>query len=281
MIPAQFDYTVAESVDQAIALLAGDEEAKLLAGGHSLLPLMKTRLARPSMLIDISRVPELRGVSRDGDQLVIGALTRQHDLERDPLLLEHCPLVAQTAAQVGDPQVRHAGTIGGSLAHADPASDLPAVVLALDAELVARGPGGERRIAAAEFFAGFFTSALAHDEILVAIRVPVTDGAGTAYVKFSQRAIDWAIVAVTAVVRHSGGVIEDARIALTNMGTVPVRASACEAALAGASGDGIAAAAALADQGTSPPDDTFATAGYRRHLAQVLTRRAVAQAMAG
>lgn len=281
MIPAQFDYTVADSVDQAIALLAGDEEAKLLAGGHSLLPLMKTRLARPSRLIDISRVQELRGVCRDGDHLVIGALTRQHDLERDPLLLEHCPLVAQTAAQVGDPQVRHAGTIGGSLAHADPASDLPAVVLALDAELVARGPAGERRIPAADFFQGFFTSALAHDEILVSIRVPVTDGAGTAYVKFSQRAIDWAIVAVAAVVRHSGGVVSEARIGLTNMGTSPVRARACEAALAGASGDGIAAAAALADQGTSPPDDTFATAGYRRHLAQVLTRRAVEQAMAG
>jgi carbon-monoxide dehydrogenase medium subunit len=240
---------------------------------------MKTRLARPSLLIDVARVPGLTGVSRDGGTITIGAMTRWHDLERDPVLREHCPIVADASGQVGDPQVRHAGTIGGSVAHADPASDLPTVLLALDAEFVARGPGGERTIAATDMFQGFFESALAHDEILTAIRVPVLDGTGSAYVKFNQRAIDWAIVAVAAVVTHSGGTISRARIALTNMGTTPVRASAAEAAMAGASGDAIAAAAALADQGTDPPADTFAGADYRRHLARVLTLRAVEQAM--
>lgn len=279
MIPAEFDYRVAGSVEEAIGLLSGNEDAKLIAGGHSLIPLMKTRLARPSMLIDMARVPGLTGVSRDGDTLTIGAMTRWHDLERDPLLREHCAIVADASGQVGDPQVRHAGTIGGSVAHCDPASDIPAVLLALDATIVARGPGGERDIPASQCFEGFFQSALAHDEVLTAIRVPVLDGAGSAYVKFNQRAIDWAIVAVAAVVRHAGGTVSEARIALTNMGTTPVRASAAEAAMAGASGDGIAAAAALADQGTDPPEDTFASADYRRHLARVLTLRAVERAM--
>ncbi|MFN8123269.1 MAG: xanthine dehydrogenase family protein subunit M [Thermoleophilia bacterium] len=279
MIPAEFDYRVAGSVEEAIGLLSGNEDAKLIAGGHSLIPLMKTRLARPSLLIDVARVPGLTGVSRDGDTLVIGAMTRWHDLERDPVLREHCAIVADASGQVGDPQVRHAGTIGGSVAHADPASDLPTVLLALDATFVARGPNGERSIAAGDMFRGFFESALAHDEILTSIRVPVLDGMGSAYVKFNQRAIDWAIVAVAAVVRHSGGTVSEARIALTNMGTTPVRASAAEAAMAGASGDAIAAAAALADQGTDPPEDTFAGADYRRHLARVLTLRAVEQAM--
>lgn len=279
MIPAEFDYRVAGSVEEAIGLLSGNEDAKLIAGGHSLIPLMKTRLARPSLLIDVARVPGLTGVARDGDTLVIGAMTRWHDLERDPVLREHCAIVADASGQVGDPQVRHAGTIGGSVAHADPASDLPTVLLALDATFVARGPNGERSIAAGDMFRGFFESALAHDEILTSIRVPVLDGMGSAYVKFNQRAIDWAIVAVAAVVRHSGGTVSEARIALTNMGTTPVRASAAEAAMAGASGDAIAAAAALADQGTDPPEDTFAGADYRRHLARVLTLRAVEQAM--
>lgn len=279
MIPAEFDYRVAGSVEEAIGLLSGNEDAKLIAGGHSLIPLMKTRLARPSMLIDVARVPGLTGVSRDGDAVVIGAMTRWHDLERDPVLREHCAIVADASGQVGDPQVRHAGTIGGSVAHADPASDLPTVLLALDAQFVAHGPNGQRTIAAADMFQGFFESALAHDEVLTSIRVPALDGAGSAYVKFNQRAIDWAIVAVAAVVKHSGGTISEARIALTNMGTTPVRASAAEAAMAGASGDAIAAAAALADQGTDPPEDTFAGADYRRHLARVLTLRAVEQAM--
>ncbi|MFN8109437.1 MAG: xanthine dehydrogenase family protein subunit M [Thermoleophilia bacterium] len=281
MIPAQFDYAVAGSVDEAIAMLAENEDNKLLAGGHSLLPLMKTRLARPAKLIDIGRIDALRGVSRDGDHLVIGAMTTQADLATDALVREHCAIVAIAAEQVGDPQVRHMGTLGGSLAHADPASDQPTVMLALDAEMVARGPGGERRIPAAEFFQGFFASALAPDELLTAIRVPVTDGAGAAYLKFTQRALDWAIVGVAAVVRSSGGTVQDARIALTNMGTVPVRASAAEAALAGASGDAIAAACARAGEGTDPPSDTFAGADYRVHLAGVLTERAVRQAMGG
>jgi aerobic carbon-monoxide dehydrogenase medium subunit len=281
VIPAAFDYAVAESVDEAIRLLGEDEDAKLLAGGHSLIPLMKTRLARPSRLIDISRIPELRGVRREGGHIVIGALTTQHDLQNDPVLRAECPIVPQAAGQVGDPQVRHMGTIGGSIAHADPASDLPTVMVALDAEIVARGPGGERVIPASEFFVGFFESALQPGEVLTQIRVPALDGAGTSYVKFTQRALDWAIVGVAAVVRSSGGTVQEARIALTNMGTTPVRASAVEAALAGASGDGIDAAAAHADQGTDPPQDTFASPEYRRHLARVLTRRAIAEAMGG
>jgi carbon-monoxide dehydrogenase medium subunit len=267
VIPAPFEYEVAGSVDDAIRLLGSSPDAKLLAGGHSLLPLMKLRFARPELLVDIGRIGELSYVRDDGDRVAIGALTRHHDVAGSDLLRSTCRIVAETAAQIGDPQVRHRGTIGGSVAHGDPASDLPAVLVCLDAELVAHGPGGERTIPASEFFTGFFETALAPDEVLTEIRVPKLDG-GCAYVKFSRRAQDWAMVAVAAA-KVSG----DTRIALTNMGSTPLRATGVEQALA--SGAAPADAAARAADGTSPPSDTNASADYRRRLAQVLTRRAL------
>lgn len=268
MIPSKFDYTLAESVEQAIELLGQDPEAKLLAGGHSLIPLMKTRLARPSKLIDIGRLG-MSGVTDGGDHLVIGALTRHADLEHDATAKQHCPILAYTAGLVGDRQVRHRGTIGGSCAHGDPASDLPTVLRALDATFVAQGPGGTRQIAAADFFVGFFDTALADNEILTEVHVPKTGGAGWSYIKFRQRALDWATVGVAAVV--NGG----AKIAFTNMGQTPIRASAAEAAFASG---GAQAAAAVAAEGTDPPSDQAASADFRRHLAQILTRRALEEA---
>ncbi len=268
MIPSKFDYVLAESVEHAIGELGQDPDAKLLAGGHSLIPLMKTRLARPSKLIDIGRLG-LSGVSDGGDHLVVGALTRHADLEKDATVREHCPILGYTAGLVGDRQVRHRGTIGGSLAHGDPASDLPTICLALDATLVAQGPGGTRQIAASDFFTGFFQTALAGDELLTEIHVPKTGGAGWSYLKFRQRALDWATVGVAAVV--NGG----ARIAFTNMGQTPLRASAAEAAYGSG---GAEAAAAAAAEGTDPPSDTWASADFRRHLVQVLTGRALAEA---
>jgi carbon-monoxide dehydrogenase medium subunit len=279
MIPAGFDYEVAESVDHALELLRTKEDAKLLAGGHSLIPLMKLRLARPGTLVDIGRLTDLGGVRDGGDHLAIGAMTRHHDLNTDPLAKEHCPLIAYAAGLVGDPQVRHRGTIGGSLAHGDPASDLPTVVLALDAVIVARGASGERTIDARDFFHGFFDTALAEDEVITEIRVPKVGGAGWSYLKFRQRALDWATVGVAAVVGASNGSIEGARIAFTNMGQTPLRASATEAALAGAPRDAVTQAAEKADEGTDPPSDTWASADFRRHLARVLTARAVEEAL--
>lgn len=267
MIPAAFDYEVAESVDEAVRLLGGSADAKLLAGGHSLLPLMRLRFARPELLVDIGRIRELSYVREDGERIAIGALTRHHDVAGSDLLRSSCRIVAETAAQIGDPQVRHRGTIGGSVAHGDPASDLPTVLLCLDAELVAQGPGGTRTIPAADFFTGFLETALAPDELLTEIRVPTLDG-GCAYVKYNRRAQDWATVAV-AVAR----VGDEARVALTNMGATPLRAAEVERALA--SGATPADAAAKAAEGTSPPSDTNGSAEYRRRLAQVLTRRAL------
>ncbi len=280
MIPAGFDYEVAESVDHALELLRTKEDAKLLAGGHSLLPLMKLRLARPGTLVDIGRLTNLSGVRDAGAHLAIGALTRHHDLNNDATAKEHCSLVSHVAGMVGDPQVRHCGTIGGSLAHGDPASDLPTVCLALDAVLVARGPNGERTIDAKDFFVGFFETALGDDEMLTEIRVPKVGNAGWGYIKFRQRALDWPVVGVAAVVGTSNGTIQGARIALSNMGQTPLRASAVEAALAGAPRDGVKAAAEKADEGTDPPTDTWASADFRRHLSRVLTARAVEEALA-
>jgi aerobic carbon-monoxide dehydrogenase medium subunit len=280
VIPATFDYEVADSIEHAIELLRSREDPKLLAGGHSLLPLMKLRLARPGTIIDIGRVPGLCGVRDAGDHLAIGALTRHHDLERDPVAREHCPILAYTAGLVGDRQVRHRGTIGGSLAHGDPASDLPTVCLALDATLVARGPGGERSIPAHDFFRGFYETALEPAELLTEIQVAKTGGAGWAYLKFRQRALDWATVGVAAVVTARNGSVEEARIGLTNMGQTPLRASAAEAAATGAPPDGLVAAAERADEGTDPPADTWASSDFRRHLARVLVRRALAEALA-
>jgi carbon-monoxide dehydrogenase medium subunit len=271
MIPAAFEYQRAQTVDEAVTLLGQHgEDAKLLAGGHSLLPLMRLRLAAPSLLIDIGRLSDLSYVREDGDQVVIGALTRHRDLEISDVLQNHLPVLARVAGQVGDPQVRHRGTIGGSIAHGDPASDLPAVCLALGATFTVVGPDGERSIAATDFFRGFLETALATDEVLTQIRVPKLDGAGWSFQKFNRRAQDWAIVGVVAVTGAQPGV------ALVNMGPVPLRATAVESALAG--GASSTEAAAHAADGLDPPADLNASPEYRRHLAQVLVRRALEEA---
>jgi carbon-monoxide dehydrogenase medium subunit len=272
VIPAPFDYEVAESADHAVALLGQHgEDAKLLAGGHSLLPLMRLRLATPSVLVDIGRLRDLSYVRDAGDHLAVGALTTHEELHFDELLLRECPLLAHTAGEIGDPQVRHMGTIGGSVAHADPASDLPTVLLALDAELVVHGPGGDRTLPASGFWKGIFESELGPQDLLTEIRVPKTGGGGWSYQKFNPRAQDWAIVGVAAVRRNGG-----AAVALTNMGETPLRASAVEQALAG--GAGAADAAEQALEGTNAPEDALASADYRRHLAKVLVRRALEEA---
>jgi aerobic carbon-monoxide dehydrogenase medium subunit len=275
MIPAVFDYEVAESAEHAIALLGEREDAKLLAGGHSLLPAMKIRLARPSALIDIGRVMELSYIREDGDAIAIGALTRHRDVHEDVLLRAQCPLLSHVAGLIGDPAVRHRGTIGGSLAHGDPGSDLPAVILALDAELVVRGSGGERTVPASEFFTGVFQTAVGPAEILTEIRVPKIPSRGWSYVKMTRRAQDWPTVAVAAIVEKNGS-ISKAAIGLTNMGATPLRARAAEDAIAG--GASIEDAVKLVPQGTEPPTDTAATADFRLHLATVLGRRALEEA---
>jgi len=271
MIPAAFDYTRASSVEHAVGLLAehGDD-AKLIAGGHSLLPLMKLRLAAPALLVDIGRLPDLSYVREEDDSVVVGALTRHRDLETNELLRRHVPMLAHVAGEVGDPQVRHRGTIGGSLAHGDPASDLPAACLALGATFTAVGPGGSRTIAATDFFRGFLETALAADELLTEIRLPRATGAGWSFQKFNRRAQDWAIVGVAAVRNGSTGV------ALVNMGSTPLRATAVEEALAAGATE-VEAATHAAD-GLQPPEDLNASAEYRRHLAQVLVRRALQEA---
>jgi carbon-monoxide dehydrogenase medium subunit len=274
VIPAPFDYVRAGSAEEAISLLGehGDE-AKLLAGGMSLLPLMKLRLAVPTVLVDVGRLADLRYVRDGGDHLAIGALTRHRELETSELLARECGVLRAVAAEVGDNQVRHRGTLGGSVAHGDAASDLPAVLLALDATVVARGPGGERAIPIGELFTGFLETALEPDELLTEIRVPKTGADGFAYEKFNRRAQDWAIVGALAA--RVGGTT---RVALVNMGSVPLRATAVEAALA--AGSTPAEAAALAADGTEPSGDGNASVEYREHLARVLTRRAL-EAIAG
>ncbi|MFF2852226.1 FAD binding domain-containing protein [Streptomyces sp. NPDC058001] len=278
MIPAAFDYARPSSVDEAVRTLAdAGDEAKVLAGGQSLLPLLRMRLAFPELVVDVGRIPALRGVREDGDALVIGALTTHHDVLHDPLVRRYAGLLAAATATVADPAVRHRGTLGGSLAHADPAGDLPAVALALDAGMVAAGPGGRRTIPARDFFADYLRTALRPDELLVEVRVPKADGWGFHYEKFQRVAQAWAIVGVAALVRRDDGHIAEARIGLTNMGSTPLRATATEAALRGADPDGteIARAAERAADGTSPPTDLSGSAEYRGHLARVLTRRAV------
>ncbi len=281
MIPAAFDYERASSVEEAVELLERHgEDAKLLAGGHSLLPLMKLRLARPSVLVDIDRLSDLEYVRDGGDHIEIGALTRIADVARDPTLTEHCGLLAYAAGQVGDPQVRHRATVGGSIAHGVPASDPPCVLLTLDAQIVARGRNGERTIPAGEFFTSLFETALQPNEVLTAVRVPKLNGAGWSYQKFHRRAIDWAIVGVAAVVERSNGSISSAKVGLTNMGMTPLRAGGVEGALSGASAGDFAAAAEHAPEGTSPPSDTNGSAEYRTELSKVLVRRALEEAVA-
>lgn len=269
MIPAAFDYQRAGSAEEAIALLGeyGDE-AKLLAGGHSLLPMMKLRLAVPTVLVDIGRVNDLSYINDGGDHVAIGALTKHRAIETSDLLAEACPILAHVASQVGDPQVRHRGTLGGSLAHSDPASDLPAAVLALGGTLVAQGPNGTREIGAGDFFTGYFESALAEDEMLTEVRVPKAPGSTWNYQKFNRRAQDWAIVGVAAVQVNGS-----TNVALVNMGSTPLRAGAVESALAG--GAAAADAAEAAAEGTDAPTDLNASPEYREHLARVLTRRAL------
>jgi aerobic carbon-monoxide dehydrogenase medium subunit len=283
VIPASFDYVRADSIEEAIgALQEHGDEAKLLAGGHSLLPLMKLRLASPEVLVDIGRVAAMRGVCETDDgRLAIGSMTRHQEVMDDPLVREHCGVLAEVTAMVGDAQVRHRGTIGGALAHGDSASDLPAVLLALEGSLIAQGPGGRREIAASEFFVDYLTTALAEDEVVVEVRVPKLDASWSwRYEKFSRVAQAWAIVGSLALVKRSNGTIEDARVGLTHMATVPLRATAVEQALAGATVDAIASAAEAAAEGTSPSSDLNATTEYREHLARVLTRRAL-EAAAG
>lgn len=284
MIPASFDYKAPTTVDGAVAALAeSGDEAKILAGGQSLLPVLRMRLADPAVVIDLGRVPELRGVREDGDSLVIGSMTTHHEIVRDPLIDRHARLIQLATRTVADPQVRHRGTVGGSLAHADPAGDLPAPALALDAEMVIAGPGGRRVVPASEFFVDYFTTALEPDELLVEVRVPKWTEWTAHYEKFNRVAQAWSMVGVAAVVRVADGAIAEARIGLTNMGPTPLRAHAVEAALVGQSptAESVRAAAAHAGEGASPTSDASADAEYREHLAKVLTGRAVLAAAQG
>jgi aerobic carbon-monoxide dehydrogenase medium subunit len=276
VIPAEFDYAAPESLDEAISLLSqGGEDAKLLAGGHSLIPLMKVRLAAPSMLVDLRKVPGVRGFDSDDSLLRIGAMTPHAQLAE-----AKAGLLAETAGMIADQQVRNRGTIGGSLAHGDPASDLPAVVLAAEGSVVLRGPGGEREVAAAELFRDYLTTAVGADEVMTEVRVPKLSHYGFGYRKFNRRAEDWAMVGVCALVKDASGTCEDVRIGLTHMGSVPLRASAAEDALRGQPLDRerIAQAAEQAAEGTSPPGDLNASPDYKQHLARVLTRRALEDA---
>ena len=281
MIPAQFDYVAPDSIGGAIAALAEDEDAKVLAGGQSLIPVLRLRLSYPTVLVDLRKVDGLRGVREEGDSLVIGAMTRHSDVIDDPLVLRHASLVAAATRTVADPAVRHRGTFGGALAHADPAGDLAAVAVALDAQLVAEGPGGRRSIPAQEFFQDYLQTSLSPDELLVEVRIPKLEGTwGVHYEKFNRVAQAWAIVGAAVAVRRDNGSIAEARVGLTNMGSTPVRATAVEQALRGvpAESGAVAEAAAHAADGTTPPEDLGGRADYRRHLAEVLTRRALTKA---
>src|SRR4051812_453265 len=284
MIPAPFDYVAPTSVEEALAALQqhGDD-AKILAGGQSLLPVLRMRLNAPEMIIDLGRIDSLRGVRDDGDAIVIGAMTPHSVVGSDPLVAEHAALVSKAVEHLADAQVRHRGTFGGALAHADPAGDLGAPVLALGAQFVIQGAGGSRTVAADDFFVGLFETAIGDDEILTEVRIPKHTGWGVRHEKFVRIAHQWPIVAVAAAVRVDGGTIAEARIGLANMGSTPVRARAGEDALAGqpVTEDAVRAAAERADEGTNPPSDLNGDADYRRHLARVLTRRAVLAAAGG
>lgn len=277
MIAQGFEYEAPESLEEAIRLYGeGGEDVKLLAGGHSLLPLMKERLAAPEKLIDLRRVPGLVGLERENGGFRIGAMTPHRRLELSPEL----GVIAEAAGTIADPQVRHRGTIGGSLAHADPASDLPAVLMAVEATYTAQGRSGRRQIAAADLALDYLTTSLADDEVLIEVRVPALEGYGFGYEKFNRRAEDWAMVAASVVMKVTDGTCEDVRVGLTHMSGLPLRATAVEEALRGqpVDADRIAAAAEQAAEGTEPPGDLNATPAYKRHLARVLTRRALSRA---
>ncbi len=281
MIPMAFDYEVAESVDHAVELLGQHgEDAKLLAGGHSLIPIMRLRLAAPAVLIDLGKLEELRYVRDGGDHLAIGAMTRHRDLLFNDLVKEHCGIVGWTAGLLGDPSVQHRGTLGGTLAHGDASGDMPSVITALEGELTIQGPDGERTVKAADFFQDYMVTNLGEQEVVTEVRVPkLGQNTGWSYKKFSRRSQDWATVGVAAVVERQNGSIGSARIALTSMGATPIRATAVEQALSGASPDAVAEAAQSADEGTNPSSDDAASAEFRRHLARVWTRRAVEEAL--
>lgn len=285
MIPAAFDYLRPESVDEAVSALGTlGEDAKLLAGGQSLLPLLRLRLSNPTALVDIGRIGELRGIREDGDWIVIGAATSHHEVLTSPLVRRHLPLLAEATGTVADPAVRHRGTFGGSLAHADPAGDLPAVALALDATLLVTGPAGSRELPVADFFVDYLQSALAPDELLTAVRLPKLGADWSCrYLKFHRVAQAWAVVGVAVAVRRANGAVAEARVGLANMGSRPVRAAATEAALAGAAADpaAVLAAAGHADDDTDPPSDLGGSVEYRRHLVRVLTARALTAALEG
>jgi carbon-monoxide dehydrogenase medium subunit len=278
VIPAEFDYVAPDTLDEALSALAqGGEDAKLLAGGHSLLPLMKLRLAAPTLLVDLRRVPGLSGIERNGG-VTIGAMTTHTAIAND----ESLGLIAEVSSTIADPQVRNRGTLGGSLAHGDPASDQPAILLAYEGSVSVTGPNGERTIAAADLFQDYLTTAVGDDEVITTVNYPALDGYGFGYQKFNRRSEDWAMVAVSALVKKSGGTCEDVRIGLTHMANVPLRATAAENALRGQplNADTIAAAAEQAAEGTSPPGDLNASPDYKRHLARVLCRRALEEAAA-
>jgi carbon-monoxide dehydrogenase medium subunit len=278
VIPAPFDYVKPGSVEEAVAALReAGEDAKILAGGQSLLPVLRLRLAAPSVLIDLGGIPDLRRIREDGDRIVIGAMAPHHEVLHDELVRTHVGLVADATATVADNQTRHRGTLGGALAHADPAGDLGGVALALEAEFVIAGSGGTRTVAADEFFLDYFTTALAEDEILTEVRFPKYTGWGSHYEKFNRTAQSWSMVAIAAAVRVEGGTIAEARVGLTNMGTTPLRARGVEEALVGqpATAEAVRAAAERVTEGTAAPSDADAAADYREHLARVLTGRAV------
>jgi carbon-monoxide dehydrogenase medium subunit len=281
MIPAQFDYVAPTSVEEALsALAAAGDDVKLMAGGQSLLPVLRMRLNAPDVVIDLGRIDSLRGVRDDGDAIVIGALTTHSEVVTDDLVKQHALLLSKAAAEVADNQIRHRGTFGGSCAHADPAGDMGPAALALDAQFVIAGSGGTRTVSAQDFFVDLFETALGEDEILTEVRIPKHTGWGAHYEKFVRVQHQWPIVAVAATVKAEGGTISEAKVGLTNMGSTPLRASATEVALAGvaATEDGVRAAADQAADGTNPPSDLNGDADYRRHLATVLTRRAVLEA---
>ncbi|MGH3346585.1 MAG: FAD binding domain-containing protein [Nocardioides sp.] len=281
MIPAQFEYVAPTSVEDALAALAehGDD-AKIIAGGQSLLPVLRMRLNAPEMVIDLGRIESLRGIRDDGDAVVIGAMTTHHDVRTSDVVREHARLITEATTELADEQVRHRGTFGGALAHADPAGDLGAPTLALGAEFVIAGSGGTRTVTASDFFVDLFETAIGDDEILTEVRIPKRTGWGAHYEKFVRIKHQWPIVAVAAAVRVDGGNIAEARVGLTNMGNTPVRATAVEEALVGAAAteDGVRDAAAKAADGTNPPSDLNGDSDYRKHLATVLTRRAVLKA---
>ncbi|HSJ21988.1 MAG TPA: xanthine dehydrogenase family protein subunit M [Nocardioidaceae bacterium] len=278
MIPAEFDYVAPATLEEALSALAeAGDDAKVMAGGQSLLPVMRMRLNAPSVVVDLGRIESLRGVRDDGDTIVVGAMTTHSEVYHDPLVREHATVIIKAVEQLADPQVRHRGTFGGALAHADPAGDLGAPVLALGATFTVVGPNGSRTVGAEDFFVDLFTTAVEEGELLTEVRIPKHTGWGAHYEKFVRVHHQWPIIAVAAAVKVDGGTISEARVGLTNMGSTPLRARSVEAALAGkpATDEAVRAAAASAAEGTNPPSDLNGGADYRRHLVTVLTRRAV------